>query len=317
MASIWFRAGLLSVFLSFITLFALTASSEAKVVDVYLNARVATVKVAPNVKMRAWTFNGTVPGPVIRATEGDTVRITLKNSHRAKHIKCPKRKGKKRNRCLHRRHKHQAMWHSVDFHAAKVAPNLAFRNIAPGEKFTYEFVAGTPGVFMYHCGTGPMLEHIGMGMHGMIVIDPATPRPPAREVFLVQSEYYGKVKNGFLHSSYHAMRTTSPKYVTFNGRANRYALRPIKVAANEPVRVYFVDSGPSLFSAFHVVGTIFDSYQHDGNPNGAIYDVSTQVIGPGGGGLFEFTLPEPGSYPFVSHSVIDMDRGAVGVFEAG
>lgn len=104
--------------------------------------------------------------------------------------------------------------------------------------------------------------------------------------------------------------------MTFNGRANRYAMDPLEVAAGEPVRVYFVDSGPSLFSAFHVVGTIFDSVQPDGNPASAISDVSTQVIGPGGGGVFEFTLPEPGSYPFVTHSVIDMDRGAVGIFEA-
>lgn len=316
MTSIWFRTGLAAVLVAFAVLFVLTATTRAKVVEVELNARTATVKVAQGVKMRAWTFNGTVPGPVIRASEGDTVRITLKNSHRAKHIKCPKRKGKKRNRCLRRKHRHMAMWHSVDFHAANVAPNLAFRNIGPGESFTYEFVATTPGVYMYHCGTGPMLEHIGMGMHGMIVIDPATPRPPAREIFLVQSEYYGKIKRGFLRSTYQAMKATRPRFVAFNGRANRYAVKPIKVRAKRPIRVYFVDSGPSLFSAFHVVGTIFDSFQPDGNPSGAIEDVSTQMIAPGGGGIFEFILPEPGSYPFVSHSVIDMDRGAAGIFEA-
>ncbi len=316
MSSLWFRTGLLAVLLCFAGLLLLTANAPAAVVEVHLNARPATVKIAPGVKMKAWTFNRTVPGPVIRATQGDTVRVTLKNSHVARHVKCPKRKGKKRTRCLHRKHRHQSMWHSVDFHAAKVAPNLAFRNVAPGESFTFEFKANNPGVYMYHCATGPMLEHIGMGMHGMIVIDPAVPRPPAREFFLVQSEYYGKVKKGYLHSSYQAMKNTAPKYVTFNGRAHRYATKPIKVEAGEPLRVYFVDSGPSLFSAFHVVGTIFDEVQPDGNPNSALHDVSTQVIGPGGGGVFEFTLPEPGSYPFVTHSVIDMDRGAMGLFEA-
>ena len=291
-------------------------SARAEVVQVDLNARPATVTVAPGVKMRAWTFNGTVPGPVIRATEGDTVRVTLKNSHIARKIRCPRRKGPKRNRCLKRKHRHQAMWHSVDFHAARIAPNLAFRNVAPGETFTFEFEADTPGVYMYHCATGPMLEHIGMGMHGMIVIDPAVPRPPAREIFLVQSEYYGKLSGGMLHPSYGAMRTSAPKFVTFNGQAMRYARRPIEVEAGEPLRIYFVDSGPSLFSAFHVVGTIFDSFEHDGVPAGVIHDVSTQTIAPGGGGVFELTLPEPGTYPFVSHSVIDMDRGAVGLFEA-
>ncbi len=291
-------------------------SAAAAVVEVNLNARPAMVNVAPGVKMRAWTFNGSVPGPVIRATEGDTVRVTLRNSHTARKIKCPKRRGPKRTRCLKRNHHQQAMWHAVDFHAARIAPNLAFRNVAPGESFTFEFEADTPGVYMYHCATGPMLEHIGMGMHGMIVIDPQVPRPPAREIFLVQSEFYGKLKGGMLHPSYKAMQTTAPKFVTFNGRAMRYAQRPIKVQAGEPIRIFFVDSGPSLFSAFHVVGTIFDSFEHDGIPSEAIQDVSTQTVAPGGGGVFELTLPEPGMYPFVSHSVIDMDRGAVGLFEA-
>lgn len=130
------------------------------------------------------------------------------------------------------------------------------------------------------------------------------------------AEYYGKIRKGFLDSSLHAMRHTSPKFVTFNGRNMRYALKPLKVRAGEPIRVHFVNSGPSRFSAFHVVGTIFDSFEHDGNPEGAMYDVSTQSIAPGGGGVFNFRLPEAGTYPFVSHSVIDMDRGAVGIFEA-
>ncbi|HMT04430.1 MAG TPA: multicopper oxidase domain-containing protein [Solirubrobacterales bacterium] len=312
------RTGLLATLIAvaFAGSLAWASPSSAAVVDVQLNARVATVKVAPGVKMRAWTFNGTVPGPVIRATEGDTVRVTLKNSHKSKHKMCHGKKGKKLTRCREFNLKHQAMMHSIDFHAARIAPNVAFRNVAPGQSITFEFEARTPGVYMYHCGTGPMLEHLGMGMYGMIVVDPAIPRPPAQEIFLVQSEYYGKVKNGFLHSSYEAMQKNSPTYVVFNGRSHRYATNPIKVGVGQPLRVYFVDAGPSLFSAFHVVGTIFDSFEHDGNPDGALHNVSTQVIAPGGAGVFELTLPQPGSYPFVSHSIIDMDRGAMGMFEA-
>lgn len=316
MATARFRTGLFAALVAFAGLFALTGNSEAAVVNVHLDARPAWVKVAPGVKMHAWTFNGKAPGPVIRATEGDTVRVTLRNSHKGKHIHCKGLKRAKLKKCKERKRRHQSMWHAVDFHAAKIAPNVAFRNVAPGKKFTFKFKADTPGVYMYHCATGPMLEHIGMGMHGMIVIDPATPRPPAREIFLVQSEYYGKLKSGILHPSYHAMRTAAPKFVTFNGRAMRYAEKPIKVKAGQPIRVYFVDSGPSLFSAFHVVGTIFDSFEHDGIPGEAIHDVSTQVIAPGGGGIFEMVLPEPGQYPFVTHAVIDMDRGAMGLFDA-
>jgi len=296
-------------------------TATAAVVPVELDAKVATVEVAPGVKMRAWTFNGTVPAPVIRAKVGDTIEVTLHNSHTGSHMKCPKKKSTKlqrlkRKKCIEMNHRHLAMVHSVDFHAARIAPDKAFRGVAPGQTITYSFEATKAGVFMYHCGTVPMLEHIGMGMYGMIVIDPAVPRPPAQEVFIVQSEFYGKVKNGWLHSSLEAMQTEAPEYVTFNGQAMKYAMDPIQAAVGEPIRIYMVDAGPSLYSSFHVVGTWFDEYQHDGNIDEPLHDVSTQVIGPGGGAVFELTLPEAGRYPFVSHSMFDMDKGAMGFFEA-
>ena len=305
----------------------LAAPAPAATVKVDLDAHMKNVEVAPGVKLRAWTFNGTVPGPVVRATEGDTVEITLKNSDIGMKKKCPKKSksknkkkrkkmNKKRKKCLKYNKRHMSMVHSIDFHAAKVAPNLAFRSVLPGESHTFSFEATTPGVYMYHCGTGPMLEHIGMGMYGMIIIDPIAGRPPAEEIFLVQSEFYGNVKNGWLQSSYKAMQTKPPKYVAFNGAALKYAQAPIQVAAGEPIRIYLVDAGPSLYSSFHVVGTIFDQYQPDGNPDDPMYNVSTQVLGPGGAGIFEFTLPEPGKYPFVTHSMLDMDKGAVGILEA-
>ncbi|MBK5110198.1 MAG: multicopper oxidase domain-containing protein [Thermoleophilia bacterium] len=306
--------GLFTAVLSF-TVFGGTAAAE--VVPVNLTAKKATVKVAQGVKFKAWTFNGTVPGPVVRATEGDTIEVTLKNGDTSSHKNCKKKKkGKQRKKCNQQKKKHAAMWHSIDFHAAKVAPSDAFRSVAPGESFTFSFEASTPGVYLYHCGTGPLLEHVGMGMYGMIVVDPAEGRPPAQEVFLVQSEFYGKVKNGWLKSSYQAMKTEEPTYVAFNGKAARYAQAPIKVPVGGPVRIYFVDAGPSLSSSFHVVGTIFDAYQHDGNPDEPMLDVSTQLVGPGGAGVFELTFPEAGTYPFVTHALRDMDKGAVGIFAA-
>jgi nitrite reductase (NO-forming) len=280
-----------TLFLAALLLAAASRDAAAAVVPVDLTARVADVRVAPGVKFRAWTFNGTVPGPVVRATVGDTVEVTLTNGDKK-------------------------MWHSIDFHAAEIAPSLAFKSIAPGASFTFSFVADHPGVFMYHCGTSPMLEHIGMGMYGAIIVDPGGGRPPAREVTLVQSEFYGSVRKKRLRSSYAAIKSQSPKFVAFNGFAERYVRHPIKVPVGQPVRVYFVDAGPSLFSAFHVVGTIFDSYEHDGNPDEALHQVSTQVIPPGGGGVFELSFPEAGTYPFVSHSMRQMDLGAMGRFEA-
>ncbi|MBK8294101.1 MAG: multicopper oxidase domain-containing protein [Solirubrobacterales bacterium] len=311
----------------------IAGTATAKVVKVDLDARITNVEVAPGVKMRAWTFNGSVPAPVVRATVGDTVEVTLTNSDMGSKIKCPKSLSKKQNKkkskkqvrkynkkrknCRAKKRAHMGMAHSVDFHAAKIAPDKAFRSVLPGESITFSFEAKKAGVFMYHCGTGPMLEHIGMGMYGMIVVDPVVPRPAAKEIFIVQSEFYGKVKNGWLKSSYEAMQTEPPKYVTFNGTAMKYANDPIEVGVGEPVRLYFVDAGPSIFSSFHVVGSWFDEYQHDGNIDEPLHDVSTQVIGPGGGGVFEFTLPEAGRYPFVTHSILDMDKGAVGFFQAG
>lgn len=308
-----------------IALIGLAGPASAATVKVDLDAKKAMVRIAPGVKFRAWTFNGTVPGPVIRATEGDTVEVTLKNSDIGAPKRCPKKsKFKKirrlRKKCLlmnrNMNHNTMGMPHSVDFHAAKIAPNDGFRAVLPGQSFTYSFEATTPGVYVYHCGVGPMLEHMGMGMYGMIVIDPIEGRPPAQEIFIVQSEFYGKVaKNRWFMSSYKAMQTQPPKYVTFNGQALKYARKPIEVNAGEPVRIYMVDAGPSLFSAFHVVGAIFDQYQPDGNPDNPMFNVSTQVVGPGGAGVFELTMDDPGTYPFVSHSMLDMDKGAVGILK--
>lgn len=315
-----------------VALIGLAGPATAATVEVHLDARRANVEVAPGVKLRAWTFNGTVPGPVVRVTEGDTVEVTLTNSDTGFRKNCPKKltprqkkrlnrqqiraKVAARQRCLSFNSNNMPTVHSVDFHAAKVAPNIAFGSVLPGGTHTFSFEVNTPGVFMYHCGTGPMLEHTGMGMYGMIIVDPIEGRVPAKEVMLVQSEFYGSVKNGWLHSSYKAMQTQDPKYVTFNGTAFKYAADPITVDAGEPVRVYMVDAGPSLFTAFHVVGTIFDQYQPDGNPDYPQFNVSTQVLGPGGGGLFECILPVAGNYPFVSHSLRDFDKGAVGIFKA-
>ncbi len=276
---------------------AVAAPAGAAVVPVTLKAEPAQVKVAPGVKMRAWTFNGTVPGPVIRVREGDTVEVTLRNAKK-------------------RRWKGHAGYHSVDFHAAQIAPSLAFTDVAPGHSTTFSFVASHPGVYMYHCGTSPVLEHLGMGMYGMIIVDPLEGRPPAKEVMLVQSEFYGKVKHGRLHPTYKAMQRKFPRYVAFNGRAERYARHPIAVKVGKPVRIYLVDAGPTEATSFHVIGNIFDTVEPDGNPDSALNDVSTQLVGAGGAALFELSFPEAGTYPFVDHSFRSADAGAIGRFVA-
>ena len=266
--------------------------ARADTVAVDLVARHQKVKIAPGVKMKAWTFNGTVPAPVIRATEGDTIEVSL---HNANH--------------------HTA--HSVDFHAAQISPQVGFADVPPGATRTFSFVARRPGVFMYHCGTAPVLEHIGMGMYGAIIVDPIGGRPPANETVLVQSEFYGPVKEGKIKPTYKRMRTKAPTYTAFNGRAFRYRDKPIEVAAGEPQRIYLVAAGPTLGSDFHVVGEIFDTVQPDGNPANVLTGVSTYHVPAGGGAVLELTVDEPGGYPFVTHSFRWADIGALGILRAG
>lgn len=285
--------------LALVVALALTAAAPASaaVVPVQLTARHALVKIAPGVKMRAWTFNGQVPGPVVRVREGDTVEVTLRNRVAAGHG--------------------HGLPHSVDFHAARIAPNLAFADVLPGEQKTFSFVAEHPGVFMYHCGTSPVLEHVGMGMYGAIIVDPAADRPPAHELTLVQSEFYGTVRSGRLHSSLRAMQRGQPRYMAFNGVAQRYVRHPIEVAVGEPVRIYMVDAGPSVDSDFHVIGNIFDAVQPDGSSFNELRGVSTQLVPAGGAAVFELSFPEAGTYPFLTHALRYANAGAVGRFVAG
>jgi nitrite reductase (NO-forming) len=279
-------AGLVSCF-SLLT----PAIADADVVEVNLVTKREKVKIAPGVKMRAWTFNGTVPGPVIRASEGDTIEVTLHNADKS-------------------------MAHSVDFHAAQISPQVGFADVLPGETYRFSFVARRPGVFLYHCGTSPVLQHIGMGMYGAILIEPDEGRPPARERVLVQSEFYGPVKHGMIKPSYEAMRTQDPTFTAFNGRAFRYRDKPLAATVGKQQRIYVVAAGPTLGSDFHVVGEIFDSVQPDGNPLNVMHGVSTYGVPAGGGSMFELTFDEPGSYPFVTHAFRWADAGALGLFEA-
>jgi len=166
-------AAILLVVLATVAVIAAAAApgpAEAETVKVDLVAKHRKVTIAPGVKMKAWTFNGKVPGPVIRVEEGDTIEVALRNADRM-------------------------MAHSVDFHAAQVSPQHGFADVPPGETRTFSFVARRPGVFLYHCGTSPVLQHIGMGMYGAILVDPAGGRAPAREKVLVQSEFYGPVEH--------------------------------------------------------------------------------------------------------------------------
>jgi nitrite reductase (NO-forming) len=266
--------------------------STTRLHRIRLEAANATVQIANGVNYDAWTFGKQVPGPVIRVTVGDTVDFTLVNT--------------------------APMPHSMDFHAAEVAPSKYYVNVMPHDSVHYRFVAHVAGVFMYHCGTAPAAAHIANGMYGALIVDPVAPRPVAKEFVIVQSEFYltpdttGKART----LSWERLLTLAPDFVVFNGRASQYAEHPLRVTPNELVRMYVVNAGPNRFSAFHVVGGIFERAFMDGADRASLAGVQTVAVPVGGGAIFEIRLREAGDYPFVTHAFADATKGAVGVLRA-
>jgi nitrite reductase (NO-forming) len=246
-------------------------------------------EIAPGRVVTLWTFGDRVPGPVIRVRVGDTVKVTIRNRTK--------------------------MPHSIDFHAARVAPSRAFRDVKPGDNFTFDFRATSPGVFMYHCGTAPVVHHIANGMYGMIIVEPRGGLPAVdRELAFVQSDFYVGATPGSTADDAKLM-ANAPDVVAFNGYAAQYKDDPIVVRRGERIRVYVLAAGPNTWSAFHVVGTIFDRAWIDGiYPENLSRGNQTLNLSASQGAVAEFRLDEEGTYPFVSHDFTSVAKGAVGLF---
>ncbi|HLI17456.1 MAG TPA: multicopper oxidase domain-containing protein [Rhodanobacteraceae bacterium] len=250
-----------------------------------------TVEIASGVEYQAWTFGNSVPGPTIHVRQGQTVNVTFTN--------------------------HGNMQHSIDFHAAMTPPSVNFVEVDPGKSIHFSFVANVPGAFVYHCGTPPVLLHMANGMYGAIIVDPATPLPPAAESYvIVQGEWYTQQVSGKLMGpNFEMMQEERPDEVVFNGAAFQYRDHPLPVEAGKRVRIYFVNAGPDLWSSFHVIGAIFDKVYPDGDPAHALSGVSTYTVGPGAGAIFDLVIPDPGKYAFVDHDMAHMGLGAQGLFD--
>ena len=265
-------------------------------VKVHMTLKDITLEIAPGVKYNTWAFDGHgAPGPIVHVREGQTVEMTLTNGG--------------------------AIPHSIDFHAARIAPNVAFKDVLPGESFSFRFKAGDPGVFMYHCGTKPVLAHIANGMYGAIVVSPAKALPPVdHEYVLVASEWYlnsdGITKPASLDMA--KARSMNPDWTTFNGYANQYVTHPLTAKPGETTRFYVVAAGPTLDSNFHVVGTIFDRAWVNGDMTSPPQlGVQTVIVPAGGGGVFDVKIDDEGLYPFVSHAFAHVDLGQVGLLKVG
>ncbi len=267
-------------------------ASPDKVKEITLVAQDKVQDIAAGVPYDTWTFNGTVPGPVLRVRQGDQVKLTVVN------------KG--------------TMEHSIDFHAAQTPWDVNYKAIKPGESYTFTWTANYPGVFMYHCGTPPVIAHLSNGMYGAIIVDPAAGLPPAREYVLIQSEFYAKKgADGIFQYDGTKALAVNPDYVVFNGYANQYQDKPLTANPGERIRIWVLNAGPSEFSAFHIVGAIFDKAYADGDPKNEETGRQTVMIPPGGGYMVELTVPDAGIYPFVTHSFADASKGASGFLQVG
>jgi nitrite reductase (NO-forming) len=267
---------------------------EAGAKQISVVAKDATLLVAKEVPYAAWTFDGTIPGRALRVVEGDTVDFAFRVDAAARTS------------------------HSLDFHSAKTAPDKNYKTIAPGEELKWSFVARHPGAYMYHCGTAPVLMHIGSGMYGAMIVDPKEGWPPAQELVFVQNEFYvAPGDNGVMVPDYTKMMGNgNMDYVDFNGYANQYVEQPISVKVGEPVRIFVVNAGPNIWSSFHVVGTIFDRACVNANPKNELFGLQSITIGPGDGACVEFTLDEPGTYPAVNHAFGHAAHGAIALLKA-
>ena len=252
------------------------------------HAREAPIRITDDTVVAAWTFEGDVPGPIVHCRVGDTVEFKLTND-----VDVP---------------------HSMDFHAAQIDPKQAFRSVAKGQSVSFTFKPKYAGAFMYHCGTAPVLMHIGSGMYGAIIVSPREALPPAKEFVLVQSEFYlADAANGIRAFDYNKMLATMPDYVAFNGRPSQYAKEPIRVKAGDRVRFWVVDCGPTHPTHFHVVGEQFDTVYLGAPPGTPIRGVQTFSVPAGGGMIFDLVCDIPGEFPFVNHGFGHGQKGAIGI----
>jgi nitrite reductase (NO-forming) len=246
--------------------------------------------VAPGVRQQLWTYNGTMPGPTLHGRVGDRFVIRLVNDTQ--------------------------MGHSIDFHAGETAPDQIMRTIAPGESLVYRFTASHSGIWLYHCSTMPMSVHIANGMFGAVVIEPPDLPRVAKSYLMVQSELYLGSQDGPVDAA--KVMAEQPDGVVFNGYANQYDHDQLTARVGQRVRIWVLDAGPNRTTDFHVVGEQFDTVFKEGayllrpdNPEQGASQVLS--LGAAQGGFVELSFREPGHYPFVSHLMVDAERGAHGI----
>lgn len=268
-------------------------------VNVEMTSQITDIEIDKGKMYKAWTFNGEAPGPVVVVNEGDTINFTLKNMD-------------------------PAIPHSMDFHAVHASPSKDFTNVEPDETGTFSYPANKPGVFMYHCGTAPVLSHIANGMHGTIIVKPKdgypTDKDIDREFVIIQNEWYKyndleDFTNGV--PSHVVMSTKALNEGDRNTNGDTFSLKdqPLLAKVGDKVRIYVNNVGPNEVSSFHVVGTVFDDVYMDGNPYNHMKGLQTVMLPASGGAVVEFTVTREGSYSILTHQFNHAQKGAVAILK--
>ena len=262
-------------------------------VRVDLTTQQVTAEIEKGETYTYWTFNGTVPGPMIRVRVGDTVQLHLKNGD-------------------------AIMTHSIDLHAVTGPGGGAIATqTMPGMESTVTFKVLNPGVYIYHCATAPIPQHVANGMYGMIVVEPEGGLPKVdREFYVMQGELYTTARLGVPgHHDFDAIKMDNeePDYVLLNGKVGALTGdNAMKANVGETVRIFY-GVGGFLPASVHLIGEIFDRVYDEGSlTNPPLTNVQTTLIPAGGAAMVEFTLQTPGTYTLLDHSLPRaLDKGAV------
>lgn len=263
-------------------------------VRVHLDTVEVTGQLDDGSTYRYWTFNKRVPGPFVRVRVGDTVEVTLKNAGDS------------------------VMMHNVDFHAVTgPGGGAAATMAAPGETKGFTFKALNPGLYVYHCATPTVAQHIANGMYGLILVEPEGGLSKVdREYYVMQGEIYTEQAHGTkgeLAESIDKLLAEDPEYYVFNGAADALVKKPLKAKTGETVRVYFGVGGPNKTSSFHVIGEIFDkAYPLASITSAPMTDVQTITVPPGGAAVTDFKVEVPGRFILVDHALSRLERGLKG-----
>ncbi|QGG55030.1 multicopper oxidase domain-containing protein [Paenibacillus sp. B01] len=235
------------------------------------------LEIAKGIRFPGWAYNGTIPGPTLRCTEGDIVRVTFRNG--------------------------SAHPHSIHFHGIHPTDMDGLEPVLPGETFIYEFEAKPAGMQVYHCHVQPFTRHIHKGLYGNFIIDPKVPRKPAKE--------FSMVMNGF-----DLDLDGENEVYTVNGYAFAYMSRPIKVRAGELIRIYISNMTEfDLINSFHLHANYFHYYATGADPEARPAFTDTIMQCQGERGLVEIIFPAPGKYMFHAHQSEFTELGWMGFFQ--